>query len=97
MIITIQTTSIKENEENRSVFRILNQKLLEKAAELQHFSLRHLEYVDPVFEDVVIYLVYNPKNQMRWYIANDVSADINDLIIKEMGKLDMQILEKERR
>ncbi|HWW41227.1 MULTISPECIES: hypothetical protein [unclassified Pedobacter] len=93
MIITIQTTPVKENEENRSVFKILNQKLLEKAAELQHFSLRHLEYVDPIFEDVVIYLVYNAKTQMRWYIANDVSSEINTLILKEMTKLDLQVLD----
>ena len=89
MIITIQTTPVKENAENQSLIKIFNQKLLEKAAELQHFSLRHLEYVDPIFEDVVIYLFYNPKNQMRWYIANDVSADINQLVEKEMRKLGM--------
>jgi hypothetical protein len=94
LIITIQTTRVKENEENRSVVKIFNQKLLEKAAELQHFSLRHLEYVDPIFEDVVIYLVYNPKNQIRWYIANDVSAEISALILKEMNKLGMQALEQ---
>ncbi len=89
MIITIQTTPVKENAENHLLVKIFNQKLLEKAAELQHFSLRHLEYVDPVFEDVVIYLFYNAKNQMRWYIANDVSTEINEIIEKEMHKLGM--------
>ncbi|MET3113750.1 hypothetical protein AAKU52_001479 [Pedobacter sp. CG_S7] len=89
MIITIQTTPVIENSENRLLFKIFNQKLLEKAAELQHFSLRHLEYVDPIFDDVVIYLIYNTKNQMRWYIANDVTPEINALIIKEMRKLAM--------
>lgn len=91
MIITIQTTPVKENAENHLLVKIFNQKLLEKAAELQHFSLRYLEYVDPIYEDVVIYLYYNTKNQMRWYIANDVSADINDLIKKEMQKLSMVV------
>lgn len=89
MIITIQTTPVIENSENRLLFKIFNQKLLEKAAELQHFSLRHLEYVEPIFDDVVIYLIYNTKNQMRWFIANDVTKDINTLIIKEMIKLGM--------
>ncbi|MEJ5963628.1 hypothetical protein [Pedobacter immunditicola] len=89
MIITIQTTPVKEHAENHLLVKIFNQRLLEKAAELQHFSLRHLEYVDPIYEDVVIYLFYNPKNQIRWYIANDVSADINDIIKKEMHKLGM--------
>jgi len=89
LIITIQTTPVKDNAENHLLTKIFNQKLLEKAAELQHFSLRHLEYVDPIYEDVVIYLFFNPKNQMRWYIANDVSAEINDMIKKEMHKLGM--------
>ncbi|WP_432711859.1 hypothetical protein [Pedobacter sp.] len=87
MIITIQTTAVKENEENQSLVNIFNQKLLEKAAELQHFSLRHLEYIEPIFDDVVIYLVYNDKNQMRWYIANDVCKEITELMHKEMKKL----------
>ena len=87
MIITIQTTLVKENPENRLFVKILNQKLLEKAAELQHFSLRHLEYVDPIFDDVVIYLTYTLKSQMRWHIANDVSQEITMLIAKEMSKL----------
>ena len=89
MIITIQTTPVIENSENRLLFKIFNQKLSQKAAELQHFSLRHLEYVEPIFDDVVIYLIYNTKNQMRWFIANDVTKDINVLIIKEMIKLGM--------
>lgn len=93
MIITIQTTPVIENSENRLLVKIFNQKLLEKAAELQHFSLRHLEYVDPIFEDVVIYLIYSPKNQMRWYIANDVSAEICKSILKEMKKLGMQAID----
>lgn len=93
MIITIQTTLLKENEENRLFVKILNQKLLEKAAELQHFSLRHLEYVDPIFDDVVIYLSYTSKHQLRWQIANDVCPEIDVLIKKEMTKLDLTPLE----
>lgn len=89
MIITIQTTQLKADSENPALVKIFNQKLLEKAAELQHFSLRHLEYVDPIFDDVVIYLIYNDKKQIRWYIANDVTSEINEVIIKEMRKLDL--------
>lgn len=89
MIITIQTTLLKENEENRLVVNILNQKLREKAAELQHFSLRHLEYIDPIFDDVVIYLTYTAKNQLRWHIANDVTPEVTDLMRKEMKKLEL--------
>lgn len=96
MIITVQTTTVKEDDGNRSVVKILNHKLHEKAAELQHFSLRHFEYIDPIFEDLVIYLAYNTKMQMRWYIANDVSKEINDLVVKEMTKLGMTLLEKEQ-
>lgn len=92
MIITVQTTLLKENTDNHFIFKILNQKLLEKAAELQHFSLRHLEYADPIFDDVVIYITYNAKNQLRWYIANDVSKEITILIVKEMNKLGLQLL-----
>ncbi|WP_432708632.1 hypothetical protein [Pedobacter sp.] len=92
MIITVQTTLLKENADNHLFFKILNQKLLEKAAELQHFSLRHLEYVEPIFEDVVIYLSYNNKNQLRWHIANDVSEEISLFITKEMTKLGMQLM-----
>jgi hypothetical protein len=92
LIITVQTTLLKENADNKFIFKILNQKLLEKAAELQHFSLRHLEYVDPIFDDVVIYITYNEKNQLRWYIANDVTEAITKLINKEMNKLGLQLL-----
>jgi hypothetical protein len=92
LIITVQTTLLKENADNHLFFKILNQKLLEKAAELQHFSLRHLEYVDPIFDDVVIYITYNAKNQLRWYIANDVSEEITIFIVKEMNKLGLQLL-----
>jgi hypothetical protein len=92
LIITVQTTLLKENADNHLFFKILNQKLLEKAAELQHFSLRHLEYIDPIFDDVVIYITYNEKNQLRWYIANDVSEEITAIIVKEMNKLGLQLL-----
>jgi len=87
LIITIQTTQLKGDSENPALVKIFNQKLMEKAAELQHFSLRHLEYIDPIYDDVVIYLVYNDKKQIRWYIANDVTSEINEIISKEMRKL----------
>jgi hypothetical protein len=92
LIITVQTTLLKENADNQLFFKLLNQKLREKAAELQHFSLRHLEYVDPIFDDVVIYLTYSDKNQLRWHIANDVSEDITLLVTREMTKLGLQVL-----
>ena len=45
--------------------------------------------IDPIFDDVVIYLTYTPKNQMRWHIANDVTPEVTDLMKKEMKKLEL--------
>lgn len=52
--------------------KVMNERLSRLAKELQDEHLKDLDHMEPLFEDVVIYLSYNSKYTIRWKIVNDV-------------------------
>ena len=52
--------------------RVLKERLIRLAAELQDVHLKSLSQMPPMDDDVVIYISYSLKYNVRWRIANDV-------------------------
>jgi len=67
--------------------KVMQERLRRIAQELQEVHLRHMETVEPIFEDLVIYISYNSKYAVRWRIVNDVSANAEALTAEVCAKL----------
>jgi hypothetical protein len=67
--------------------KVMNERLIRFAKELQDIHLKGLESDGPFFEDVVIYISYNSKYSIRWKIVNDVSANIEAEVAEQCGRL----------
>ena len=52
--------------------KVLKERLIRMATELQEVHLKSLAMMPPMDDDVVIYLSYSLKYSIRWRIANDV-------------------------
>ena len=52
--------------------KVLRERLIRLAIELQDVHLKSLTAMPPMDDDIVIYLSYNLKYTVRWRIANDV-------------------------
>ncbi len=52
--------------------KVLKERLIRLAAELQDTHLKQIAQLPPMDEDVVVYLSYTLKYSIRWRIANDV-------------------------
>jgi hypothetical protein len=67
--------------------KVMNERLARFAKELQDTHLKGLETVEPLFDDVVIYIGYNNKYSVRWQIVNDVPASIEAEVADQCAKL----------
>ncbi|PYF70802.1 hypothetical protein [Pedobacter nutrimenti] len=67
--------------------KVMNERLRRFAAELQDKHLKDLDLLDPDCEDVVIYLGYDSKYNVRWKIVNDVSAAIESEVARHCALL----------
>lgn len=67
--------------------KVMNERLRRLAQELQETHLKGLNTVEPLYEDVVIYIGYNNKYNIRWKIVNDVPQEITTLITEQCDKL----------
>jgi hypothetical protein len=63
--------------------KVLKERLIRLAAELQDIHLKPISQLPPMDEDVVIYLSYTVKYSIRWRIANDVP----NFVEKEVGEV----------
>lgn len=61
--------------------QVLKERLIRFAAELEQIHLRPLTHMPPMDDDIVIYLSYTLKYNIRWRIVNDVP----DFIEKEVA------------
>jgi len=57
---------------NAPLAKVLKERLIRLAIELQDVHLKSLTAMPPMDDDIVIYLSYNLKYTVRWRIANDV-------------------------
>jgi hypothetical protein len=67
--------------------QVMRERLQKMALDLQNLHLKHMETVEPVFDDLVIYIGYNSKYAVRWRIVNDVPANIEYLTAQVCAKL----------
>jgi len=67
--------------------KVMNLRLRQFAAELQNVHLQRLESVEPLFEDVVIYISYDGKYNVCWRIVNDVRPEIEKMVAASCAKL----------
>jgi len=67
--------------------KVMNERLKRLAAELESIHLKDLKSVEPMFEDVVIYMSYNSKYSVRWKIVNDVPEHVSSLVTEQCDKL----------
>lgn len=67
--------------------KVMRERLHQMALDLQNIHLKHMETVEPIFDDLVIYIGYNSKYAVRWRIVNDVPANIEFLTAQVCSKL----------
>ncbi len=63
--------------------KVLKERLIRLASDLRETHLKSLVAMPPMDDDVVIYLSYNLKYNIRWRIANDVPPFVE----KEVAKI----------
>jgi hypothetical protein len=63
--------------------KVLKERLIRLANELQEIHLKPLAQMPPMDDDVIVYLSYNLKYSVRWRIANDVP----DFVEKEVAQV----------
>ncbi|MNK00810.1 hypothetical protein D3C87_186020 [compost metagenome] len=67
--------------------KVMNERLFRFAKELQDIHLKGLETVEPLFDDIVIYIGYNSKYSVRWKIVNDVPGSVEAEVADQCAKL----------
>lgn len=67
--------------------KVMNERLQRLAKELETIHLKELQNIEPLFEDVVVYISYNSKYSLRWKIVNDVSQEVENIVAEHCGKL----------
>jgi len=76
-----------EFNQNAPLAKVMKERLIRLASELQDVHLKNLTTVEPLTEDVVIYISYNPKFTVRWRIVNDVSAFVEKEVADQCANL----------
>ena len=82
MIVTV-VAIFDEFNPHAPLAKVLKDRLVRLATELQNVGLKSLALMPPMDGDVVVYLSYNLKYSVRWRIANDVP----NYIEKEVAKV----------
>ena len=82
MIVTV-VAIFDEFNPHAPLAKVLKERLIRLASELQDVDLKAVAAMPPMDADVVVYLSYNLKYTVRWRIANDVP----DYIEKEVAQI----------
>jgi hypothetical protein len=70
-----------------SLATVMKKRLERLANELQTVELKAMETMEPLYGDVVIYISYNSKYNIRWRIVNDVQHDAEAEVAKHCDQL----------
>lgn len=87
MTVTVLPIIEPETKPAVPLAKVMNERLKRLAAELGELHLKDLKSVEPMFEDVVIYISYNSKYSIRWKIVNDVPANVTAMVSDQCDKL----------
>ncbi|MGN7988804.1 hypothetical protein ACTJKC_15750 [Pedobacter sp. 22226] len=87
MNVTVVAILDTEFRQEPALARIMNNRLLTAAKELQDFHLIGLHTRRSTAHYLTIHLSYNQKYKIRYRIVNDVPADIEYLVAERCGRL----------
>lgn len=87
MTVTVLPILEPDTKPAAPLAKVMNERLIRFAKELQEIHLRSLESAEPLFEDVVVYISYNSKYSIRWKIVNDVPGNIEAEVAEQCGRL----------
>lgn len=87
MTITVLAIAEPEIKPANPLVKVMNDQLVVLARELQDLHLKDLELMEPLFEDIVIYIGYNSKQGVRWKIVNDVPESAIAEVATQCDKL----------
>jgi hypothetical protein len=87
MIVTVVPIIEPEIKPAVPLAKVMNERLTRFARELQELHLSDLEQVEPMFDDLVVYISYNSKYSVRWRIVNDVPKGVDDLVAEKCAQL----------
>ena len=87
MTVTVLAIIEPDTRPAAPLAKVMNERLVRFAKELQDTHLKGLETVEPLFDDVVVYLSYNNKYSIRWKIVNDVPGNVESEVAEQCAKL----------
>lgn len=87
MTITVLAIIEPDSRPAAPLAKVMNERLVRFAKALQDVQLKGLESVEPLLDDVVIYISYNAKYSIRWKIVNDVPENIEAEVAAQCAKL----------
>lgn len=70
-----------------SLATVMKKRLERLANDLQTEELKSMEVMEPLYGDVVIYISYNSKYNIRWRIVNDVPEGVEQEVAKHCDQL----------
>ena len=76
-----------EFNHNAPLAKVMKERLIRLATELQDVHLKSLANIEPLTDDVVVYISYNPKFTVRWRIVNDVPATVENEVASHCANL----------
>jgi hypothetical protein len=87
--MTITVVPIIEPEPRPAVplAKVMNERLSRFAKELQEAHLKDLEQAEPLFDDLVIYIGYTSKYNVRWRVVNDVPREVENQVAEKCAQL----------
>jgi hypothetical protein len=87
MIVTVVPIIEADIKPAAPLAKVMNERLTRFAKELQDVHLKDLESVEPMFDDLVIYIGYNSKYVLRWRVVNDVPKAVENLVADKCAQL----------
>ncbi|WP_316844900.1 hypothetical protein [Pedobacter psychrodurus] len=87
MKVTVVAIIEVEFKQEPALARIMNNRLLTAAKELQEFHLSNLHGRRSTAHCLTIHLSYNQKYKIRYSIIGDVPTDIEYLVSERCGRL----------
>jgi hypothetical protein len=87
MIVTVVPIFEPEIKPAVPLAKVMNERLTRFAKELQDLHLKDLEQVEPMFDDLVVYINYNSKYGIRWRVVNDVPKEVEQQVAEKCAQL----------
>lgn len=87
MTITVLPIIEPDIKPGTPLVKVMNERLVVLARELQDLHLKDVELMEPLFDDIVIYIGYNSKQGVRWKIVNDVPEQAISEVATQCDKL----------